>query len=125
MTQALTAEQTNELKTALLARRKELHEQMAQNLANLAPPVINAGSVSQDENARLANQTREVDAALTNMDEQELARIDRALDAMDEGSYGLCDECGCHIPFARLQVEPMTQHCVVCKGKLEKQAARI
>ncbi|HOB65763.1 TraR/DksA family transcriptional regulator [Ottowia sp.] len=122
--QPLTAAQLNELKELLLARRRELQAQMAQNRANLAPAENTAGSVSQDENARLANQTREVDSALSTLDAQELARIDRALEAMEAGDYGQCDECGCHIPFERLKIEPMTQHCVACKSKWEqKQAA--
>ena len=122
--QPLTAAQLKELKALLLARRKDLQAQMEQNIANLAPAENNAGSVSQDENARLANQTREVDSALTTMDAQDLARIDRALEAMEAGEYGQCEECGCNIPFERLKIEPMTQHCVACKSKLEeKQAA--
>ena len=123
MSAALTAAQLNELKQLLLARRRELQAEMAQNLATMAPAEP-SGSVSQDESARLKNQTREVDSALTSLDAADLARIDRALEAMDEGSYGLCDECGCNIPFERLKVEPMTQHCVACKSKWEqKQAA--
>jgi DnaK suppressor protein len=120
MTQALTAPQLQELKALLHARRKDFETQMAQNRANLAPAENTAGSVSQDENARLTNQTREVDAALTALDAQELARIDRALQALDEGDYGLCEACGCAIPFERLKIEPMTQHCVQCKSKWEQ-----
>ena len=105
----LTAAQRQELKALLLARRHDLQAQMQQNRSNLAPAENTAGSVSQDENGRLTNQTREVDAALTSLDVDELARIDRALERMDDGSYGVCDECGCAIPFERLKAEPMTQ----------------
>ncbi|WP_036596906.1 TraR/DksA family transcriptional regulator [Ottowia thiooxydans] len=121
----LTAPQLNELKDQLLARRKELAGQMEQNIANLAPTENTAGSVSQDDNARLANQTREVDQALTSLDEQELIRIDRALEAIEDGSYGECDECGCSIPFERLKIEPMTQHCVACKSKREQKQGSV
>ena len=99
MSEALTAAQLKELKDLLLSRRKELQAEMDQNLANLAPAEL-SGSVSQDESARLKNQTREVDSVLTTLDAQELSRIDRALEAMEAGDYGLCDECGCNIPFA-------------------------
>lgn len=121
MTQALTAPQRDELKQLLLTRRKELQRQMTQNLDNLAPS-DSGDSVSQDDDARLKNQTREVDGALTAMDADELARIDRALEAMDDGEYGVCVVCGKDIPFERLKVEPMTQHCIVDKAKLEQQA---
>ena len=122
-TPPLSAAQLDELKQLLLARRNELKGDMAQNLANLAPAERNAGSVSQDESARLKNQTREVDAVLTTLDAEELARIERALDAMAAGDYGLCDECGCQIPFERLKIEPMTQHCVACKSAWEQKHA--
>ena len=121
MTQALTAPQRDELKQLLLTRRKELQRQMTQNLDNLAPS-DSGDSVSHDDDARLKNQTREVDGALTAMDADELARIDRALEAMDDGEYGVCVVCGKDIPFERLKVEPMTQHCIVDKAKLEQQA---
>ena len=122
-TPPLSAAQLDELKQLLLARRQELKGDMTQNLANLAPAERNAGSVSQDESARLKNQTREVDAVLTTLDAEELARIERALDAMAAGDYGLCDECGCQIPFERLKIEPMTQHCVACKSAWEQKHA--
>ena len=62
--QSLTASQLKELKDLLQARRQELNRQMEQNRANLAPAENTAGSVSQDENGRLANQTREAAAAM-------------------------------------------------------------
>ena len=125
MSHALTAAQRQDLNALLLARRDELQAQMRQNRSNLAPAENTAGSVSQDENARLANQTREVDTRLTALDADELARINRALERMADGSYGLCDECGCAIPFERLKAEPMTRHCVACKSRWEqKQAGR-
>lgn len=120
MSQALTAAQLKELKELLLARRKELQAEMDQNLANLAP-AERTSSVSQDESARLKNLTREVDSRLTSLDAADLTRIDRALEAMEEGTYGLCDECGCNIPFERLKIEPMTQHCVACKSAWEQK----
>ena len=123
MTQAMTAPQLQTLKTLLHARLHDLEAQMAQNRANLAPAENTAGSVSQDENARLANQTREINTTLSALEAQELARINRALEALDDGSYGHCDECGCLIPFERLKIEPMTQHCVQCKSKREQGSA--
>lgn len=58
MNAALTAAQRQELKALLLARRHDLQAQMRQNRSNLTPAENTAGSVSQDENGRLTNQTR-------------------------------------------------------------------
>jgi RNA polymerase-binding transcription factor DksA len=38
----------------------------------------------------------------------------RALQRMDEGTYGTCVRCGRPIPLGRLQVMPATQHCLGC-----------
>jgi DnaK suppressor protein len=119
--QGLTDAQRDEIKQLLLSRKAELNAQMQDNRANLAPSENTAGSVSQDELARLKNQTREVVNALTAMDAAELARIERALEQMADGTYGFCDECGCTIPFERLKIEPMTQHCVACKSAWESR----
>ena len=117
MPSTLTAAQREELKTLLLAKQHELQAQMVQNEQNLVPPSADVGAVLQ------LHEAREVDQALTNIDAADLGRIDLALKTMDDGSYGLCDECGCTIPFERLKIEPQTQHCVPCKSRWEAQQA--
>src|SRR5690349_12352889 len=39
-------------------------------------------------------------------------RIVRALEKLDEGTYGICDECGEPIPAGRLEVAPESTLCV-------------
>ena len=43
-----------------------------------------------------------------------LAKVDRALAKIDEGSYGMCDSCGQPIPPGRLEVAPESTLCVQC-----------
>ena len=114
MPQVLTTAQSDELKALLLKRHGELQLEMQSNRESLAPPSADEGGMVQ------RNVAREVDQALTNIDAGEIVRIDRALKAMADGTYGLCEECGCAIPYERLKVEPQTEHCVSCKGRLEK-----
>lgn len=117
MNTPLTTAQREELKALLLERRRNIQAQMQQNHENLAPPSADEGAVLQ------RNVAREVDQALTDLDATDLVRIDRALEAMQEDSYGVCGECGCAIPFERLKIEPQTQHCVACKSRWEKKHA--
>ena len=114
MNATLTTAQRDELKALLLAARHSLESQMQQNRENLAPPVTDQDGIEQ------GNVVREVDQALTNIDAADVKRIDHALEAMEDGSYGLCAECGCAIPFERLKIEPQTQHCVACKSRWEQ-----
>ncbi|MEO8856300.1 MAG: TraR/DksA C4-type zinc finger protein [Burkholderiaceae bacterium] len=119
MSDTLTPAQLDELKLLLLSRRDELEAEMRQNRENLSPPTADEGGMVQ------RNVAREVDQALTNIDATDLGRIDRALKAMADGSYGVCGECGCDIPYARLKVEPQTEHCVTCKARREQAAGSL
>ena len=118
MSQPLTPAQRDELKALLHKRREELQLEMQQNRENLTPPTSDEGGMVQ------RNVAREVDQTLTDLDAADITRIDRALKAMADGNYGLCAECGCDIPFARLQIEPQTEHCVTCKGRWENASAK-
>ena len=43
-----------------------------------------------------------------------IADIEHALDRLDAGSYGTCEECGVAIPFERLEAIPAARFCVAC-----------
>ena len=45
------------------------------------------------------------------------AHVVRALEKLDDGSYGLCDVCGRTIPEARLEALPWAVLCVEDAGK--------
>ena len=46
--------------------------------------------------------------------------IRRALKRIDDGTFGVCEECGEDISDNRLLVLPETSTCIVCADKLEK-----
>ncbi len=41
-------------------------------------------------------------------------RIERALEKLDAGSYGVCDECGGEIAAGRLKAAPESALCIEC-----------
>ncbi len=43
-----------------------------------------------------------------------IADIEHALERLDAGSYGTCEECGVAIPFERLEAIPAARFCVAC-----------
>jgi RNA polymerase-binding transcription factor DksA len=45
--------------------------------------------------------------------------IDRALEKMDEGTYGLCDLCSKEIDIERLEFEPYAVHCLEDQKRIE------
>ena len=68
---------------------------------------------------RIGDGTTEAISRLTDIGvgkslESTLARTERALVKLDEGSYGLCDSCGKQIPAERLRAMPDSVMCVDC-----------
>lgn len=46
-----------------------------------------------------------------------LSDIDRALEKLEEGTYGECDSCGDRIPEDRLEAIPWATLCVGCASR--------
>lgn len=51
----------------------------------------------------------------------QMAIIRHALAKFDDGSYGLCEECGQPIGFSRLQARPEARLCIACQTKAERR----
>jgi len=68
---------------------------------------------------RIGDGTAEAISRLTDIGvgrslEAQLARTERALAKLDDGTYGLCDSCGAEIPPRRLQAMPDSVLCLAC-----------
>ena len=73
-----------------------------------------------DENfADLAQATAERSEiyALIEQTRARLAEVDAALEKMDEGTYGVCVDCGAEIAEARLEARPLSVRCVECASR--------
>jgi RNA polymerase-binding protein DksA len=47
-----------------------------------------------------------------------LGKVERALEMVRAGSYGICESCGKPIPLNRLDVLPYATHCIDCARKV-------
>ena len=61
----------------------------------------------------------EVLESLGGLQRQEVAQIERALQRIEEGTYGKCARCGEEISDARLRAIPHTICCVKCQRGVE------
>lgn len=50
-----------------------------------------------------------------------LSKIDEALERIEKGSYGVCEECGDEIGVKRLEARPVATRCIQCKEEQEKR----
>lgn len=49
-----------------------------------------------------------------------IRKIQAALERIDDGSFGYCEDCGEEIGVARLKARPVTKLCINCKSKQEE-----
>jgi DnaK suppressor protein len=49
-----------------------------------------------------------------------LLQIEAALQRIEDGDYGYCQECGENIAPARLEVDPSARLCIQCASALER-----
>jgi DnaK suppressor protein len=50
-----------------------------------------------------------------------LQKIDKALQKIEDGEFGLCEDCGEPISPKRLEARPETEFCIRCKEDQERQ----
>jgi DnaK suppressor protein len=48
-----------------------------------------------------------------------IRRIKQSLVAIEEGTYGICEECDSEISVNRLKARPIARYCIKCKTKME------
>ncbi|MBQ4133743.1 MAG: RNA polymerase-binding protein DksA [Desulfovibrionaceae bacterium] len=49
-----------------------------------------------------------------------IKKIQAATQRMENGTFGICEECGEEISIARLKARPVTRLCINCKSKQEE-----
>ncbi|HMB32363.1 MAG TPA: RNA polymerase-binding protein DksA [Desulfohalobiaceae bacterium] len=57
---------------------------------------------------------------LRDRDRKLINKINEALERIDDGTYGICEECGQEISIPRLKARPVTTLCIECKSKQEE-----
>jgi RNA polymerase-binding protein DksA len=82
-----------------------------------------SGSLSDDLDK--ANYQSEMDFAISRLLREEVNKtnIIRALQKIDEGNYGICEECEEEISIKRLRVIPDATYCLSCQTHLEEEKA--
>jgi DnaK suppressor protein len=74
-------------------------------------------TASSEINLQFTGRLREREQGL-------LAKVDAALDKIEQGSYGACVSCGEEIGVKRLRARPVAELCIDCKSEQEKLERR-
>lgn len=101
----------------LLKRREALRRALAGDLSLLKEIKTEAGGDIVD--FALDSVQDEISSKLAELESRELLRVEKALQRMEEGQYGICEGCGCSIPLARLTALPYATLCIKCQREAE------
>ena len=61
---------------------------------------------------------------LGNREKKLLSKIQHALEKIENGDYGVCENCGEPISNGRLEARPVAQYCIDCKTEMEQNERR-
>lgn len=103
-----------DLRALLEQERKELLHQLTEIGFG------DKGGLTYDANFADSSQVtaeRGEASALAASLQETLDEVQGALDKMEEGGYGVCEECGNPIPPARLEAMPAARFCMECASK--------
>lgn len=93
----------------LLGHADDTVSGMTRQKENFPDPTDRA-SLESDRNFMLRIRDRE---------NKLIKKIKKALDRIEDGSFGICDSCGEDIALPRLKARPVTTLCIECKTKQE------
>jgi DnaK suppressor protein len=106
----------------LLRERDQLLQRMAQERGGLVSRVDMAAEhdVRDFENRAQAISERDDEFAMNEHETAELGALAQALERLEAGQYGQCQDCGVEIPEARLSAYPAALRCINCQTTFEK-----
>ncbi|MFE9685296.1 TraR/DksA family transcriptional regulator [Streptomyces sp. NPDC002701] len=118
-----TPEEVEEARTGLLSEALRLRTEITRSEESLVGLMRDSGDGAGDDQADTGtkNITRESEMALAANAREMLEQTERALERLDAGTYGLCENCGNPIGKARVQAFPRATLCVECKQKQERR----
>lgn len=128
MNQATSNERTEGLRRMLLERRQALQREIDESLADYRAGQnrMREESVPDTEDMSLQVSTAEQRISLMEARNRTRDQLDEALRRLDEGRYGICEDCEEVIGEARLKALPFARRCIACQERAEalEQIAR-
>ncbi|MGV9640046.1 TraR/DksA C4-type zinc finger protein [Streptomyces sp. NPDC003514] len=118
-----TPEEVEEARAELQGEETRLRDEITSSERALAGLMRDSGDGAGDDQADTGakNITREHELALAANAREMLTQTEHALERLDAGTYGLCENCGNPIGKARMQAFPRATLCVECKQKQERR----
>jgi len=96
----------------LLAKKKEILNEAGKTLSEMTDQTSNV----PDPNDRATIESgRSFELRIRDRERKLVSKIEDAIARIDDGSYGICEDCGEEIGLKRLEARPVTMLCIDCK----------
>ncbi|MEU6902920.1 TraR/DksA family transcriptional regulator [Streptomyces virginiae] len=118
-----TPQEVEEARAELVSEVLRLRAELDASEVAISGLMRDSGDGAGDDQADTGtkNITRESELALAANASSMLEQTERALERLEAGTYGLCENCGKPIGKARMQAFPRATLCVDCKQKQERR----
>ncbi len=101
----------------LVAKREALRAKLGEDIPFSELSRSGVGDVGDAAND---GEENEVGTKLASMESRELHQVERAIDQIRAGRYGMCEGCEQAIPIERLKALPFAPLCVECQRTQEE-----
>jgi DnaK suppressor protein len=99
-------------KTQLMDKRDAILNEAGKTLSEMTDQNSNV----PDPNDRATIESdRSFELRIRERERKLLGKIEEALERVEDGSFGICEECGEDIGIKRLEARPVTTLCIDCK----------
>lgn len=111
-----------EVQELLATESTRLREEIDDAETDIAD-MLRAGDTGGEDQADTGSKTfeREHEMSLAASHREMLSQTERALQRIEDSTYGVCESCGNPIGKARLQAFPRATLCVQCKQRQERR----
>lgn len=123
-TAAVKHQKWDEIRSLLLQLKNVTLQKISRSIKSGSEANVGEQTTGDIYDQASSERDRELVLILSDRERQKLHNIDDALLRMQEGEYGICEECDEEIPLGRLKAMPFTRHCVKCKSDLERLQAQ-
>jgi DnaK suppressor protein len=121
MNHTMSGERTERLRQILSARRQEVQQQIDELLAQHRADQtrLREESVADNEDLSTQNSNSHQQLSILEVRNQVRLQLDTALQRLEEGTYGLCEDCQRPITEERLKALPFARRCIDCQRNAE------
>lgn len=118
----LNKKKLSDYKKILQTRLGELLDEADQAVKNISETNADTSSDPTDQAVQELDRSRLL--RFKDRERKLIRKIEKALNRIEDGSYGGCESCGAAISDARLKARPMTTLCIDCATEMESEKAK-